>query len=452
MICKPYISIYLFILFFSSGSAAQVQGDSLINEDQSNLEVQFQNKFYEALKQKGIENYSKAIDAFVYCSELFPDRAVIYYQLGTLYFITKSYGRAESNLQKAIELDPNNFWYKEQLYQLYVAQNNFNKAIYALLSLLDKDPIYEEELVNLYVRAGRFEEAIVLIEALDQRYGYNILRDRTRVKIYKQTANQNAHISFLKTRLKEAPENAQNFLNLVYTLSEYNKENEAFSTAKLFLETHPKAHIAHVALYKFYLNAKNYELAIASMKIVTGSNILEPHLKVKVLSDFMQFVQQNPEYKNVLMEVQPAQSLDTSKRSNTDWAKYYQHQNKFEQAVEYYKKSLVDAPDDLQLIKALAKLYLDTNQYASAVEFTLEKTELFPTQIELYLICSQSQLALKKIDDALVTLETGLDYIFEDNELAAKYYLLMANIYKIKNNIKKAQTFSSKAEEIQLKQ
>jgi hypothetical protein len=28
----------------------------------------------------------------------------------------------------------------------------------------------------------------------------------------------------------------------------------------------------------------------------------------------------------------------------------------------------------------------------------------------------------------------------------------MANIYKIKNNIKKAQTFSSKAEEIQLKQ
>jgi hypothetical protein len=61
-------------------------------------------------------------------------------------------------------------------------------------------------------------------------------------------------------------------------------------------------------------------------------------------------------------------------------------------------------------------------------------------------------LALKKIDDALVTLETGLDYIFEDNELAAQYYLLMANIYKIKNNIKKAQTFSSKAEEIQLKQ
>ena len=78
--------------------------------------------------------------------------------------------------------------------------------------------------------------------------------------------------------------------------------------------------------------------------------------------------------------------------------------------------------------------------------------ELFPTQIELYLICSQSQLALKQIDDALATLEIGLDYIFEDNELAAQYYLLMANIHKIKNNIKKAKTFSSKAEAIQLKQ
>ena len=63
-------------------------------------------------------------------------------------------------------------------------------------------------------------------------------------------------------------------------------------------------------------------------------------------------------------------------------------------------------------------------------------------------------LVIKKVIGygKMPTAQYLMDYIFEDNELAAQYYLLMANIYKIKNNIKKAQTFSSKAEEIQLKQ
>ena len=60
-----------------------------------------------------------------------------------------------------------------------------------------------------------------------------------------------------------------------------------------------------MALYKFYLDAKDYDNAISSMKIVTSSNVLDPYLKVKVLSDFMRFVQKNPEFKEVLLQVHP---------------------------------------------------------------------------------------------------------------------------------------------------
>jgi len=452
MIRKPYISIYLFILFFSSGAAAQAQDDSLINEAQSNLEVQFQNKFYEALKQKGIENYSKAIDALLKYGDLFPQRAVVFYELGDLYFITKQYGRAESNLLKAIDLDTDNFWYKEKLYHLYVDQNDYEKAIQAVQSLLYKNQDYEQDLVNLYASAGRFDEALSLIETLDQRLGYSVNRDQTRIEIYKQSANQKDHIRFLKNRLEESPKNAQNFLTLIYTLSQYNLKEEAFSTAKLFLKTHPKSHIAHVALYKFYLDTKAYEKAIASMKIVTASNVLAPHLKVRVLSDFMRFVQQNPEYKDVLLEVQPAPSLDTSSRSSLEWAHYYEQQNQIDKALEFYEKALSESSENLQAVKSLAKLYLTSKKYERAVVFSVAQLELFPTQIELYLICSQAQLALKQIDEALETLEMGVDYIFEEDEIVVQYYRLMADLYKRKNNIKKAEAFINSANAIQFKQ
>jgi tetratricopeptide (TPR) repeat protein len=333
-----------------------------------------------------------------------------------------------------------------------VDQNDYEKAIQAVQPLLYKNQDYEQDLVNLYATAGRFDEALSLIETLDQRLGYSDNRDQTRIEIYKQSANQKGHIRFLKNRLEESPKNEQNFLTLIYTLSQYNLKEEAFSTAKLFLKTHPKSHIAHVALYKFYLDTKAYDKAIASMKIVTASNVLAPHLKVKVLSDFMRFVQQNPEYKDVLLEVQPAPSLDTSSRSSLEWAHYYEQQNQIDKALEFYEKALSESSENLQAIKSLAKLYLTSKRYERAVDFSVAQLELFPTQIELYLICSQAQLALEQIDEALETLEMGVEYIFEEDEIAVQYYRSMADLYKRKNNIKKAEAFINSAKAIQLKQ
>jgi len=451
MINMRFILLFFFGFFMGLNSTAQIENDSLPKSITPPLEIQFQNYFYEGLKQKGIDNYNKAIDAFVKCAELFPERAVIFYELGDLYFKTKSYQRSESNLKRAIDLEANNFWFKEKLYHLYVHQNNYNKAIETVKSLLYKDKDYEEDLVNLYASAGQYDEAIAQIEILDKRYGYQEKRDQTRIEIYKRTQNQKGHIKFLKNRLKESPENEQNFLNLIFTLSEYNLKEDAFSTAKSFLKNHPKSHIAHVALYKFYMDAEDYNNAISSMKIVTSSNVLEPYLKVKVLSDFMRFVQKNPEYKEILLEVQPAESLDTSSRSNLEWGQYFLEQNKLDKALEFYEKVLEETPENLAVIKTVAKLYLKTKQYNKAVDFTTDQLELFPTQLELYLVYGTSQMALKEWNQALEMLEIGLDYIFEDNEVAVQYFNLLAELYKNQNNIKKSMAFSDKAKSMQLK-
>ena len=424
---------------------AQIKQDSLLDLASPDPELQFQDNFYEALKQKGIENYTKAIDALITCTELYPERAVVFYELGDLYFKTKAYSLAEINLQKAIVLDENNFWYKEKLYQLYVHKEDYNKAIAAVKPLLFKRQAYQEDLVHLNVSAGHYETALKQIEKLDAQYGYTSERDQTRVNIYLHTDNQNDHVQFLKNRLSETPENDQHFLNLIYTLSKYGLKNEAFITSKSFLKAHPKSHFAHVGLYKFYLDDKAYDKAIKSMKIVTSSNVLAPHIKAKVLSDFLQFVKDNPAYKAVLAEVEPTSSLDVSNRSNLEWAAYYNEINKPLKALNFYEKELLKIPQDLGLIQTIASLYLETMQYELAVEFTLTQLEFFPTQIQLYLICGQAQFHLQRWGAALDLLEIGLDYIFEDNETAERYYILMADLYSKNNNIAKAKTFNDKA-------
>ena len=77
MINMRFILLFFFGFFIGLDSTAQIENDSLPSIKPP-LEIQFQNYFYEGLKQKGIDNYNKAIDAFVKCAELFPERAVIF--------------------------------------------------------------------------------------------------------------------------------------------------------------------------------------------------------------------------------------------------------------------------------------------------------------------------------------------------------------------------------------
>ena len=163
----------------------------------------------------------------------------------------------------------------------------------------------------------------------------------------------------------------------------------------------------------------------------------------------MQFVKENPAYKKALFEVKPAVSLDNSQRSNAQWAAYYNDQAQWEKAAEFYDKALKEAPDDLTIIKALATLYLKTKAYVRAGEFTLEKIELFPTQIELYIIYGQAQFHLERWDAALKQLELGLDYIFQENQTAAIYYGLMAELYTKTNNIAQAKSFKNKVKALE---
>lgn len=443
------ISKYLvpYFYFFSCALFAQVNNDTIVS--QHDLEEQFQNHFYEGLKLKGIENYSKAIESFRKCMEFSPKRAVVFYELGDLYFIVKSYDRSENNLIKAIELDQNNFWYKEKLYHLYVDFQEYNKAIEAIKPLLYKNKDYEEDLVNLYTETERFEEAIEQLDFLDERYGYSTNRDRTRTEIYKLTKNSKAHLEFLNYRLNRDPKNPNNFINLIYALSQYNLKDEAFKTAKNFLVKHPKSHIAHVGLYKFYIENKQYDKAITSMKIVTESNVLEPYLKYKVLQDFMHFVKENPKYQNELLDITPSESLDVSTRSNLEWSYYYLEQNQTEKAIEFFEKTLNEFPDNVRAIKTLAQLYFQNNQYERAANFSMMQMDLFPTQIELYIIYGESLSILNRHGQALERLEMGLDFLFEESEVALSYYKLMVDIYTQLNNIKKAKAFDDKIKALQ---
>ena len=61
----------------------------------------FQDLFYEAIQQRSIENYDKAILALEKGKVIQPDNAVVYFELGKNYLAQKKYNEAYENFEKA---------------------------------------------------------------------------------------------------------------------------------------------------------------------------------------------------------------------------------------------------------------------------------------------------------------------------------------------------------------
>ena len=106
--------------------------------------------------------------------ELDPTNDAAYYYLAQSYIKKKEPDAAEHYLQKAVELDRNNFWYRQRLATLYAATSRGELAISIYEQLLidfpKKSDIYFE-LVELYAAMGEIDKALETIEEVEKVFG-----------------------------------------------------------------------------------------------------------------------------------------------------------------------------------------------------------------------------------------------------------------------------------------
>ena len=101
-----------------------------VNQDDLGLvNDEFQELFFEALKQKGIENYEKAIVALRKASEISEDNAVLYFELGKNYRELQQFPAAIENFQKATALEPKREAILVSLFETFAANRDFDSAI-----------------------------------------------------------------------------------------------------------------------------------------------------------------------------------------------------------------------------------------------------------------------------------------------------------------------------------
>jgi len=429
------------LFFFSNNLFAQGEPIDSLSTPQS----KFEDSFYESLKQKGMENYDKAIVALEKCESFQSDNSIIYFELAKNYLSLKKYNDAYQNFEKVTKIDPKNRWAWVGMYDVCYETNDYNQAIVIVKKLIEFKPDYREDLVSLYMNTQQYDKALDLINELNQTVGKSDKRELYKAQILQDAKYQGSEKANLLDKIMQFPKDESNYVELIYMYSQSNQEDKALEVAKQLEKEIPTSDWAQVSLFKFHLNNNDGEKAVKAMNIVLASDKIDNKIKHRILNEFLIFTKNNPQFSNDLDHAIGYFDHDKEVKVAKEIGKFYQNKKDWSKAIHYYEMHLKSTNDDMESILLLMQAYTENLQFEKLDKASEEQLQLFPSQPHLYYYNGLANNQLKNYKKAKEVLESGMDFIIDDTNLEINFNLQLGEAYNGLGDFKKKDTYFSKA-------
>ncbi len=445
MIQKGVIVILFFVLL---GNPVSVMAQTE-PEDIAMATDEYQDAFYESLKQKGIENYDKAIASLDKCVKLKPNDAVAYFELGKNYLSLKDYRNAQDSFEKATQLDPKNKWYWLGIYDVSYETKNYPLAIETIQKIAVFDEEYKDDLISLYMITNQFDKALVTINEMNDKFGKSEDRDRYKMQILSQGKYQNAEITNLIDQIKKGPKEEANYISLIFLYSKAEETDKALEVAKQLAKEIPTSEWAQVSLFKVYIDANQSDKAIKAMNVILSSSKIDSKIKHRTLNEFLIYVNKNPQYapdlEKAIAYFDNDKEIDVAK----EIGKFYHSKGQFENAIKYYEKDLKSNSDtDRETNLLLLETYAQAKQFEPMTKRAMNMIDVYPSQPQFYYYAGLGNNQLKQFKNAKTVLEMGLDYVVDDKALEANFNIQLGEAYNGLGDAKKKEEYFLKANEL----
>ena len=443
---KKGVLVILFVVLFSNSTSVLAQTEP---EDIAMATDEYQDSFYESLKQKGIENYDKAIVSLEKCIKLKPNDAVAYFELGKNYLFLKQYKDAQNSFEKATQLDPKNKWYWLGIYDVSFETKNYPLAIETIQKIMVFDEEYKDDLISLYMITNQFDKALAAIIEMDNKFGKSDDRNRYKMQILSQGKYQNAEIGNLIDQIKSNPKEESNYVNLIFLYSKAEETDKALDVAKQLAKEIPTSEWAQVSLFKVYLDANQADKAIKSMNVILSSSKIDSKIKHRALNEFLIYVNKNPQYAPDLEKAIAYFDNDKEVDVAKEVGKFYHSKGQFENAIKYYEKDLKsNSETDRETNLLLLEAYTQVKQFEPMTKRAMNMIEVYPSQPQFYYYAGLGNNQLKQFKNAKTVLEMGLDYVVDDKALEANFNIQLGEAYNGLGDAKKKEEYFLKANEL----
>jgi tetratricopeptide (TPR) repeat protein len=179
-------------------------------ESRSNNDYQY--ALIEAVKQKNLGNLSEAVKLYNLVIKEKEDCDAAYYEVGTIYLMTKQFDLARKNLEKAYMLDDTNQWYTLAYLNSLGALEEYETISEILKEKIKSHPDeveWEYQLATVYYSMGKSNKAIRLLDRIEKERGFSEKVTLLKASIYESDEKYDLAMAEVKKVMALFPEAIQ---------------------------------------------------------------------------------------------------------------------------------------------------------------------------------------------------------------------------------------------------
>lgn len=264
--------MYIFLLsgmLFAIPECVHAQEESAEISLEENID-EFQEHFFEALKQRGIENYDRAIDELLKCKKI-DDNASISFELGKNYYSRKEYDQAKESFQSAVTKKPQNQWFLLGLYNTQLKLNEREEALDTGKKIIYLKPKFREDVAKVYVGMREYEKALKQLEKLEKNGGLTLTAANMKNMLEKQLHKNENSSGEVAEVINQTPKPRADANSKILEQIEEALQTEAYTDAirliKIGLSDFPSQPKLYLYNAKALNALKEYKKAIEMLEI-----------------------------------------------------------------------------------------------------------------------------------------------------------------------------------------
>lgn len=419
-----------FLLFLVTISTALLsfsqrkKKDEVIPQTQEDS-VQLEAVIVEAEKHLILENYAKALESFTVALEMNSESAAINFKVAEVLAKSNEGQKALPYGLRAIELSPENKYYRIELARIYRSIGFYIDAAKTYEAMLERFPADEDalyELAELYQLTGRIEEMFSTFDKIEAQLGVKEEIVREKQRIYMKEGKVDEVVLEYQKLIDAYPNESSYRLELISFLIQNKKLDQAEKEIDYYEANEPTT--SRITLLKSEVawmrgeSEKSLELLTEAFQTKT----IDFATKFQIISNYI-LMSKNPDDQEKLTDLSMllAEQYPEEFKAQAFVGDMLYQDGKAEEAVRYYLKAVKISPANFSVWQNILNVEADLNQFDSVIVHSEMALEYFPNQALLYYFAGTGYLINNDHQKAVRMLNQGKKYTVDPNLLTVFY-------------------------------
>ena len=432
----------LLLLLSGCGSSSKTVGrDKIIQvEENDNLTDEQRRKynlfFLEAVRMKQLGELDAAFELYKHCLDIHPNSAETLYEISRFYMALGEEEKGLKALEKAVEKDKRNFWFKQELAAYFQNKRQWNKSVAVFENMSELFPMRLEplmSLVDLYRQNKEYSNVIKVLNRIEELDGKSEYISLEKLRMYFMIDDKEEALAEIQKLIEEYPYDMmyRKILGDIYL--EKGRTKDAYEVYKNILAEEPNYADGMLSLASYYETVGEDSLYNEQIeRILVNANVETPAKMELMRREIVRAEQVTKDSTRVIelfdkiMET-PLQDAELPML----YSEYLILKKMKDKSIPALNKVLELDPENKPARLQLLSYALMDNDLDEIIKVSSPALEYTPDVMEFYYYLGIAYYQKKNSEKALEIFEKGVRQTNEktDKKLVSDFYAIIGDVY-----------------------